>query len=83
MNYKLEVTRRAEKDLRQIHEKDALRIYKAIMALKAGLTGDVKKLVNHEPEYRLRVGEWRVLFDVEADTIVIGRILDRKEAYRG
>lgn len=34
------------------------------------------------PEYRLRVGDWRVLFEVERDKIVIYRILHRREAYR-
>jgi mRNA interferase RelE/StbE len=82
MIYKLEITRRAEKELKTISGKETAKIHKAIMALKVDLAGDVKKLVNHVPEYRLRVGNWRVLFAVEKDTIVIARILDRKEAYR-
>ncbi|HEY3319360.1 MAG TPA: type II toxin-antitoxin system RelE/ParE family toxin [Planctomycetota bacterium] len=82
MTYRLEITRRAEKDLKAISEEEAAKIHKAIMALRAGLAGDVKKLVNHVPEYRLRVGSWRVLFAIEKDTIVIARVLDRKEAYR-
>jgi mRNA interferase RelE/StbE len=52
------------------------------MAMKIDLKGDVKKLVNHVPEYRLRVGAWRVLFEIEKDTIVIARVLNRKDAYR-
>jgi mRNA interferase RelE/StbE len=68
--------------LKAIAEKESAKIHEAVMALKIGLAGDVKKLVNHVPEYRLRVGSWRVLFEIEKDTIVIARILDRKEAYR-
>jgi mRNA interferase RelE/StbE len=34
------------------------------------------------PEYRLRVGDYRVLFEVEERTIVIYRIRHRREAYR-
>ena len=82
MNYKLEITRRAEKDLKSISKKESVRIHAAIMALKDNLAGDIKKLVNHVPEYRLRVGSLRVLFEIEGDTIVIARIMDRKEAYR-
>ncbi|WP_172128727.1 type II toxin-antitoxin system RelE family toxin [Arcobacter acticola] len=41
----------------------------------------MKKLTNFEPAYRLRIGDYRVLFDVEENIIIIGRILHRKESY--
>lgn len=34
------------------------------------------------PEYRLRIGVWRVLFEIVARNIIIYRILPRKEASR-
>ena len=34
------------------------------------------------PEYRLRVGDYTVLFEVEKETIVIYRIRHRREVYR-
>lgn len=43
---------------------------------------NLKKLTNFEPAYRLRVGDYRILFDVENDKIVIGRVLHRKESYK-
>ncbi len=43
---------------------------------------NVKKLTNFEPAYRLRIGDFRILFDVDRDNIEIGRILHRKESYR-
>ena len=46
------------------------------------LTGDVKKLTDHTPEYRLRVGDYRVLFEVEGSTVVVYRVLHRKDAYQ-
>ena len=82
MNYKLVITKRAEKELNGIPKGDSTKIHTAIMALKINLKGDVKKLVNHSPEYRLKVGNWRVLFEIENDTVVIARVLNRKEAYR-
>ena len=42
---------------------------------------NVKKLTKFEPAYQLRVGDYRVLFDVTEDTIEIGRILHRKDSY--
>ncbi|SMF94232.1 mRNA interferase RelE/StbE [Methylomagnum ishizawai] len=44
--------------------------------------GNIKKLTNFEPAYRLRVGDYRVLFDVENDQILVGRVLHRKESYK-
>jgi mRNA interferase RelE/StbE len=82
MERQIEIRTKAEKDLRRIPKADGERITRAILALRAGLTGDVKRLTNFTPEYRLRVGEWRVLFEVESDKIVIYRILHRREAYR-
>ena len=43
--------------------------------------GDVNKLTNFTPEYRLRVGDYLILFEVEQQTIVIYRVRHRKESY--
>lgn len=50
-------------------------------ALQDDLSGDVKKLTARTPEYRLRVGNLRVLFTLEGDLISVYRVKDRKEAY--
>ncbi|MBT6669728.1 MAG: type II toxin-antitoxin system RelE/ParE family toxin, partial [Gammaproteobacteria bacterium] len=42
----------------------------------------VKKLTNFEPAYRLRVGDYRVLFDVSEEVVQVGRVLHRKESYK-
>ena len=83
MPREIEIRSKAEKDLRVIPKRDGERITKAILALRLGMEGDVKRLTNFTPEYRLRVGDWRVLFEMEADKITIFRILHRREAYRG
>lgn len=82
MSYEIEIRRRAEKDLASIPKSDAQKIADAIYSLENGLTGNIKKLTNHSPEYRLRVGDWRVLFEVLKNKIIIYRIRHRKEVYR-
>ncbi|MBK1706091.1 type II toxin-antitoxin system RelE family toxin [Halochromatium glycolicum] len=42
----------------------------------------IKDLTHFEPAYRLRVGDYRVLFDVVDETILVGRILHRRESYK-
>jgi mRNA interferase RelE/StbE len=41
----------------------------------------VKRLVNYTPGWRLRVGDWRVLFEVTGSVIVVWRVVHRSEAY--
>lgn len=83
MNYTVGLKPRAIKDLRRIQKQDATRIADALDRLENDLTGDVKRLTNFTPEYRLRVGQFRVLFEIENDKeIVVYRIVRRREAYR-
>jgi mRNA interferase RelE/StbE len=82
MSYEIEIRRRAEKDLASIPKSDAQKIADAIYSLENGLAGNIKKLTNDSPEYRLRVGDWRVLFEVLKNKIIIYRIRHRKEVYR-
>ncbi|MCB9193217.1 MAG: type II toxin-antitoxin system RelE/ParE family toxin [Flavobacteriales bacterium] len=42
----------------------------------------VKKLKGHKDAYRLRMGRFRLGFFVEDRTILLARLLDRKEIYR-
>ena len=44
--------------------------------------GDIKKLKGLDNEYRLRVGDLRVLFSIEGDMIIIDDILPRGQAYK-
>ena len=50
--------------------------------MEDNLSGNIKKLTNYTPEYRMRSGNRRVLFEIEGSRIIIYRILNRKEAYR-
>lgn len=94
MSYKIEFTSRSLKDLDSLDNATAKRIVKRINALQDGLIGDIKALVNFDYEYRLRVGDYRVLFDINTremengevivviKVIVVQRVQHRKEVYR-
>jgi mRNA interferase RelE/StbE len=83
MIYTIGLKPRASKDLRSIQKQDASRIADALERLADNLFGDVKRLTNFTPEYRLRVGQYRVLFELENENeIVVYRIVHRREAYR-
>jgi mRNA interferase RelE/StbE len=58
------------------------RIIKALRKLeKEPLEWDIKKLEG-QGGYRARIGGYRILFDIEADTISVYKIAPRGEAYK-
>jgi len=83
MIYKVELKPRAVKDLKHLQKIEIQRIIKAFGQLENDMIGDVKRLTNFTSEYRLRVGKYRVLFElVDGSRIVVYRIVHRREAYR-
>ena len=69
--------------MRSLPKSDAARIANALEALSDNLSGDVKKLTNYSPEYRVRVGNYRALFEIEKpDLVMVYRIGHRKEIYK-
>lgn len=82
MNYEIEFKPRALKELKGLPAAESHRIVSKIEALADDLAGDVKKLTGFAPEYRLRVGSYRVLFEVEEAKVVVYRVRHRREAYR-
>lgn len=56
MTYEVEFKPRALKDLKAVDRAEARRIVEKIKSMREDLAGDVKRLTNFTPEYRLRVG---------------------------
>lgn len=81
MHYEIEFKPKAIKDLEGLPGNTRERVISKIEAMQDDLQGDVKRLTNFTPEYRLRVGDYRVLFEVEAANIIIYRIKHSREAY--
>jgi mRNA interferase RelE/StbE len=71
MIYRIELKPRAIRDLRAVDKHQARRITDKIGLMKADLAGDVKRLTNSTPEFRLRVGDYRILFEIECDRVII------------
>ena len=81
MNYTVEFKPKAEKDLDELTPELRRRIIGKLERLQDNLTSDVKRLTNFTPEFRLRVGDYRVLFEVAGQRVVIYRVRHRSEAY--
>jgi mRNA interferase RelE/StbE len=80
---KINIRKSAIRDFKKLGKKEKELISEKIMELaEFPNIQNIKKLTNFEPAFRLRIGDYRVLFDVNDDIIEIGRILRRKESYR-
>ena len=83
MTYAVEWSKDALKTLRRIDRLTSARIIRAVERLATTGHGDVKKLVGGDL-YRLRVGDWRVIFtrDDSVRVIFVERVAPRGGAYR-
>ena len=81
MLYDLEIRPSALRDLRKLSKDVARRVLAKIESLRDDLRGDVKRLKGTDPGYRRRVGDYRVLFDLEGRKVVVRRVRHRREAY--
>ena len=80
-HYILAIAEDAIAQLRLLPKEQRRRIGDRLTRLQHGLSGDVKKLSGKENKYRLRVGDFRVLFTLAGGQISVYAVKDRKEAY--
>jgi mRNA interferase RelE/StbE len=82
-NYGLEIVLKEDiEDLKSISEPFKTKLHDKILEPKNFPNlSNIKKLTNFEPAYRLRVGDYRILFDILDETVIIGRVLHRQNSY--
>lgn len=73
MNYEIRFERKAMKFISKQTAEQKRRILSAISKLP--FEGDRKKLVGYDDVYRLRVGDFRVIYTVEHELVTV-RVLD-------
>jgi mRNA interferase RelE/StbE len=79
--FQIEYGASALADLDGLPARERAQVLRKIERLQLGLHGGIKRLHEAEAMYRLRVGDYRILFDVEGGVIVIRRIGNRKDVY--
>lgn len=84
--YAIEFTRQAAKDLRNLPKPLLAQIHDKLQAVAAnphGQHNNAKKLVG-QPGFRLRIGDWRVVYELEDDRLVVlvVRIAPRGQVYK-
>jgi len=82
MKYLIEWRPRARKDLGRLDAEIRRRVIDAVSRLSEDQSG-VRQLAGYKPSmFRIRVGDWRILFTIEAGIATIRRVLPRDKAYR-
>jgi mRNA interferase RelE/StbE len=81
MRYRIEISGKAREQLRALPKEQRRNIGWRIEEMRTDLQGDVLKLQSKGSYYRLRVGNFRVLFLLADDAIKVYAVKDRKEAY--
>lgn len=83
MSYNLVYTRRAVKDIQKIEPTVKKRIGNTLLRYKEDPIRYARKMINSDHgSYRFRIGDYRVIFDLEKYDIVVLRIGHRKEIYK-
>jgi mRNA interferase RelE/StbE len=82
MKYEIEIKDEAVNSLRKLPDEIRREIGYRLHLLQQDFSGDVKKLKGSKNEYRLRVGEHRVLFELVGRRIVVYTLGQRKDIYR-
>jgi mRNA interferase RelE/StbE len=82
MRYEIEINNEAKAELRKLPETVRREIGYRLYLLQQEFSGEVKKLKGSKNEYRLRVGNHRVLFELVGKRIVIYTLGQRKDIYR-
>lgn len=86
---KVVLLRAALDTIRSLSPETKRRIKKAVLALGEDPVGekrsqDIKKLVGHlddRPVYRLRVGDWRIVYRILESRVEVVRVFPRSEGY--
>lgn len=79
----IEWTETALEDMAALDKGIARRVKQAVERFTDTGAGNVKRLQGIDPpEYRLRVGDYRVRFHLGDETVQVLRVRNRREAYR-
>jgi mRNA interferase RelE/StbE len=83
VEYVILLTKNAKRDIDRLDGVIKKRIAKKLIYFKSDPIKLSKALIDFEQgQYRFRVGDFRVCFDIDGNKIVVNRIRHRKEVYK-
>lgn len=73
------ITKTAIKNIKKLDTPTRERIISSIYKLPFG---DVKRLQGYNNYYRLRVGDFRIIYSLEGESLTVSAVLPRGEVYK-
>ena len=80
--FKVFFTEKAHKDLSDLPENEAAQILSSCLRLESNPFPDgkhIKKLKGYKDLYRLRIGDYRAVFEWKSNTVTVVRLLTRQD----
>ncbi len=83
-SYKIEIKKSAVKEIENLPKKTLTRVIDQITALGDDPRPNGCKKLSGDEKYRIRVGDYRILYEIEDKivTIYVVKVAHRKEVYR-
>ena len=81
MRYEINFVASAREQLRALPKEVRRLIGAKLDRAQNDLSGDIKKLKGFKNKYRLRAGNYRVLFELEGTCLIVYDLGDRKDIY--
>ena len=80
--FRLVITRSFFKDLQKINKADQIRVRKVLTEIEADPYKGRKVLAAEIGQYRWRIGNYRIRYDIFGNEAVILRVVKREDVYR-
>ena len=85
MTFKVLLEKKARRQIEDLNEDTKKRIFLTLNELEKGFSArlDIKKLKGYDNHYRIRVGDYRILFFRESSTAKVYDVSHRHDVYKG
>ena len=80
--FEIEFSKKAVKDYKKLPKDYKSLVDFLLSKLTEGLPIDLKPVIGEKNTYRIRVGKYRILFEIVEKTILISRIRPRGDVYK-
>ncbi len=80
--FRIKWEKRALQELSKLEKTIVSRIYKKVYELKEGFEFRDVKRIKGEDKFRLRIGDYRVIFSLENNEIIVWKVGHRKNIYK-
>jgi len=84
LTFKIFLEKTAKRQIEKLDKEIMRRILESLRELEKGFSArlDIKKLKGYDNHYRIRVGNYRIMFVIESGTVYIYDVSIRGNAYK-